>query len=146
MPAELGKPSISAPRSGERDVALAINNIRERIEAIEDSVRRLSALLAGSQASTSDAGSAVRSLTGSVSALRLAVQSLQSGAPVAVHVNGELIGVRNIVDFVTDGAGVTLIGQATDDRVIVRVAVGSYVVTAEPAHLLVGGGDATFSV
>lgn len=140
MPA--GKPSIVAPFTGEREVAIAISNIRERIEAIEAELTGVDrkALAALNLSSSAGVDAALRE----IESLRRRVRALELGAPVIVLVEGQLIGVRNAIDFRAVGPEVQITGEATTDRVIVTVRVGSVVVAAEPAQIGVGGMEATF--
>lgn len=139
----LGAPSITTPRSGERELASIVGNIRERIESIE---RELLSLKAGVSARTVDASSvdsAIRAALQEIASIRRRVGDLESSSPVTVRVDGVLVGTRKVIDFRAVGAIVS--GQLLEDRVVVTVAVGSFVLEASPAMIDVAGLEATFA-
>lgn len=81
-----------------------------------------------------------------ISSIKRRLTELEAGAPLAVYVNGELVGVRDIVDFRADGMGTVIIGELLEDRVVIRVESGSYAISAAPAAIMVSGSEAVIIV
>lgn len=139
-----GRPAIVSPRTVERDIAIAINNIRERIENIEAELTVISSRATSALDSASGGGSALSALMADMASLRRRVTSLEAGAPVSVYIEGDLIGTRRIVDLrAPAGADVSLHGELTEDRVIVYVTTGFVKMSLTPATIRIYGSNVT---
>lgn len=113
----LGKPSITNPRPpAARDVVLAVDNIRQRIEALEAVVTTLQS----TPADTSALQAQIRTLRTDLAALTTRVAALEQLVPTDFYVDGTLIGTRHAVNF-ERGAGITITG--TDDTSNERVNI-----------------------
>lgn len=141
----IGKPSISTPRSAERDVAIAVANIRERIEAIEAELGEVNSLAIAARRSSSASSSSADLFAAQVASLTRRVSALEQAAPVAVFVNGELVGVKSAIDFRSAGQDVVIIGAVAGDRIVVTISTASQSMTVEPTGLVVSGEDVALS-
>lgn len=105
----LGKPSITNPRPpAARDVVLAIDNIRQRLEALDAVVTTLQS----TPVDTTSLQAQIRTLRTDLAALTARVAALEQLVPTDFYVDGALVGTRHAVNF-EHGAGITITG--TDD-------------------------------
>lgn len=113
----LGKPAITDPRPpAARDVAQAVSNIRQRIEALEAVVTTLQS----TPVDTSSLQAQIRTLRIDLAALTARVAALELEVPTDFYVDGALVGTRHAVNF-ERGAGITITG--TDDETNQRVNI-----------------------
>lgn len=143
-----GKPSITTPKSAVRDVQLAVNNIRERLQQIEAAYNSVAgATDISNQANvtaTADIAALlkqIKQLQIDLAAISTRVSTLEGEVPTDVYVDNIFIATRHALNFLS-GGGIRVTGS--DDTVAQRVnimfqALVNLTMIVEPGRLLIHG-------
>lgn len=119
-----GQPAINTPKSAARDVQIAINNIRERLQAIEAQVTAGQGVTEANFAAGATDLSAIRQqiaqLRAELTSAQLAIAALEAEVPTDVYVNNVFVATRHILNFI-QGGGIRITG--TDDSSLEQVNI-----------------------
>jgi len=124
----LGFPAITDPRSippQQKDILVAVQNIRARIQALEAAVTALQPLQKQVNGIASYVGYVPQSPLSNTQVTINTSSSITQTFPVTWEVNGTPIGTRSTVDFVAgSGIVITAADDPTNDRVVIILSLG----------------------